>query len=64
MEVWRKVGLTSNLCLKRQKKKRKKALFFLGKKGSEGRSEIEGENLHLLSTIYGDRVVGIRRAKI
>ena len=62
----RKVGPTSNLCLKRQKKeeKGKKAHFFFEENDSEGRSEIEGENLHLLSTIYEDRVVGIRRAKI
>ena len=40
--------------LKETKKKGKKAIF-LRKKGSEGRSEIEGENLHLLSTISGGR---------
>ena len=57
MDTWRKVGPTSNLCLKRQKNG-KKALFFFEENRSEG-SEIEGENLHLLSMIYGDRVVGI-----
>ena len=37
---------------------------ILEENDNEGRSKIERENLHLLSTIYGDRVVGIRRAKI
>ena len=45
-------------------KNKGRKLIFLEENGSEGRSEIEGENLHLLSTIYGDRVVEIRRAKI
>ena len=49
---------------KKKEEKGKKAHFFFEENDNEGRSEIEGENLHLLSTIYGDRVVGIRRAKI
>ena len=33
------------------------------KREREREREIERENIHLLSTIYGDRVVGFRRTK-
>ena len=61
MDAWCEVGPASNLNLKRKKKRN---AHFGGKNDSEERSEIEGENLHLLYTIYEDWVVGIRRAKI
>ena len=50
----------------KEEKKKRNAHFGLERAVSEeGELEREmRENLHLLSKIYGDRVVGIRRAKI
>ena len=63
MDAWSKVGPASNLNLK-GKRGEKMGFFlqFLANSGSGYRSELEREirkNFHLLSTIYGDRVVGI-----
>ena len=61
MDEWREVGPTSNLNLKREKRRKDGifSLFFLVKPAVVVSRE-RGKKLLLLSTIYEDRVVGIR----
>ena len=62
MDEWRKVGPTSNLNLKREKRRKDEifSLFFFLAKPVVGVSRERGEKLLLLSSIYGDWMVGIR----
>ena len=55
-----------NKSRKTKKKKKRKKNPYLGLDRAVRREEREreGKNLHLLSTIYGDRVVVFRQAKV
>ena len=64
MDVWREVGPASNLNLKGKRgEKMGFSPIFLAKP-TVGVYRERGEKLLIVSTIYGDRVVGIHRAKI
>ena len=55
MDVWRKVGPTSNLCLNGQKEQKKKLIFWRG--NGSGRERVTGER-KLLHSLYDLRKSG------
>ena len=53
MDIWHKVGPMSNLCLKRQKRERKKTDFLGDGTSSElGRRELERERRETPHSLY------------
>ena len=63
MDAWSEVGPASNLNLKGKRGEKMTFSPIFGNSGSGWSWREKGEKL-LLSTIYEDRVVGIRQVKI